>query len=78
MKEYGIDKKLEINYSFIGLGSNIKSRKENLTNACSYIKKHVGNIINFSKIYETEPWGCLLYTSPSPRDGLLYRMPSSA
>ena len=27
-----------------------------------------------------EPWGknCLLYTSPSPRDGLLSRMPSSA
>src|SRR5665647_150563 len=24
------------------------------------------------------PWGCLLYTSPSPRDGLLARMPSSA
>ena len=24
------------------------------------------------------PWGCLLYTSPSPRDGLLSRMPSSA
>ena len=23
-------------------------------------------------------WSCLLYTSPSPRDGLLYRMPSSA
>ena len=23
-------------------------------------------------------WDCLLYTSPSPRDGLLYRMPSSA
>ena len=30
---------------------------------------------------EPEPdqkWGCLLYTSPSPRDGLLSRMPSSA
>ena len=30
----------------------------------------------------TDPWaslrGCLLYTSPSPRDGLLSRMPSSA
>ena len=26
---------------------------------------------------EVEP-GCLLYTSPSPRDGLLSRMPSSA
>src|SRR5665647_3614533 len=24
------------------------------------------------------PKGCLLYTSPSPRDGLLARMPSSA
>ena len=23
-------------------------------------------------------WFCLLYTSPSPRDGLLSRMPSSA
>src|SRR5665647_1642291 len=26
----------------------------------------------------TFPWVCLLYTSPSPRDGLLSRMPSSA
>ena len=25
-----------------------------------------------------EPMDCLLYTSPSPRDGLLSRMPSSA
>ena len=27
---------------------------------------------------EALPFGCLLYTSPSPRDGLLSRMPSSA
>ena len=26
----------------------------------------------------TEFYACLLYTSPSPRDGLLSRMPSSA
>ena len=26
----------------------------------------------------TDATGCLLYTSPSPRDGLLSRMPSSA
>ena len=26
----------------------------------------------------TDPSSCLLYTSPSPRDGLLSRMPSSA
>ena len=37
------------------------------------------------KVYLTNPMGigehpdiCLLYTSPSPRDGLLSRMPSSA
>ena len=28
--------------------------------------------------YETGSKTCLLYTSPSPRDGLLSRMPSSA
>ena len=29
-------------------------------------------------ILEVQPHICLLYTSPSPRDGLLSRMPSSA
>ena len=29
-------------------------------------------------VYVTESMVCLLYTSPSPRDGLLSRMPSSA
>ena len=29
-------------------------------------------------VAEPEPEPCLLYTSPSPRDGLLSRMPSSA
>ena len=28
--------------------------------------------------YKTRDKSCLLYTSPSPRDGLLSRMPSSA
>ena len=28
--------------------------------------------------FAANPGGCLLYTSPSPRDGLLSRMPSSA
>ena len=30
------------------------------------------------KASRDESYGCLLYTSPSPRDGLLSRMPSSA
>ena len=29
-------------------------------------------------LYEVDRNPCLLYTSPSPRDGLLSRMPSSA
>ena len=37
-------------------------------------KMHEYDLFNWG--YRTEP--CLLYTSPSPRDGLLSRMPSSA
>ena len=33
---------------------------------------------NLRVIDVAEYMGCLLYTSPSPRDGLLSRMPSSA
>ena len=38
--------------------------------------KTVKDTINAIKSMEVR--GCLLYTSPSPRDGLLSRMPSSA
>ena len=45
-----------------------------------YSKNEVINKINF-KLKQNE-WigiiGCLLYTSPSPRDATLSRMPSSA
>ena len=39
----------------------------------------VENYPGYSKVIQG-PWlmNCLLYTSPSPRDGLLSRMPSSA
>ena len=36
------------------------------------------NGLNGKHFYVAVPRGCLLYTSPSPRDGLLSRMPSSA
>ena len=48
--------------------------------------EHLGKVL-VRKGYLTEDlllnalaaqYGCLLYTSPSPRDGLLSRMPSSA
>ena len=37
-----------------------------------------GDFIEVSDSDITGKWACLLYTSPSPRDGLLSRMPSSA
>ena len=36
------------------------------------------SILQNKSILFGDDWGCLLYTSPSPRDGLLSRMPSSA
>ena len=37
-----------------------------------------GRGYNIESLNVTEIDNCLLYTSPSPRDGLLSRMPSSA
>ena len=36
------------------------------------------NLTSFAMTGTKLPYLCLLYTSPSPRDGLLSRMPSSA
>ena len=46
------------------------------------LAQNAGIVFSKEQIYDRvwkEPYyGCLLYTSPSPRDGLLSRMPSSA
>ena len=39
---------------------------------------HIGSTWRFKAITTLQDKPCLLYTSPSPRDGLLSRMPSSA
>ena len=61
--------------------------KANLALMC---KSHNYKLDPYSNEYRVGNWvisqtrreeligGCLLYTSPSPRDGLLSRMPSSA
>ena len=41
-----------------------------------WMKLDIGRLINSE--FNTLTCDCLLYTSPSPRDGLLSRMPSSA
>ena len=43
--------------------------------AIPVLKDTQGVIVNNASVLG---WSCLLYTSPSPRDGLLSRMPSSA
>ena len=48
-------------------------------NAISFMKFQEEAITYADKLYsEMQILACLLYTSPSPRDGLLSRMPSSA
>ena len=37
-----------------------------------------GSRVRFAEVHDDNYYTCLLYTSPSPRDGLLSRMPSSA
>lgn len=41
----------------LGLGSNIGDRRKNLKTAIGEIGNKIGNVVLFSSIYETEPWG---------------------
>ena len=92
-KDLNILKKLKVNYVYIPNKKDVYSfkrkksidlKKENRVLCAKFRKGHfegvidvmdrLTNIIKPNKIF----MGCLLYTSPSPRDGLLYRMQSSA
>ena len=55
------------------IGEKVKVRK-----FVDIITEHKINRIDLIKINTVSEKSCLLYTSPSPRDGLLSRMPSSA
>ena len=58
-----------------GEGVNIASRLESISPAGGIcVSKNVFDELENKNQFN----GCLLYTSPSPRDGLLSRMPSSA
>ena len=54
-----------------------KMLKERLK-ATQSVKKKLWNLGGLIDDLEQSHYPCLLYTSPSPRDGLLSRMPSSA
>ena len=48
---------------FLGLGSNLGNRNEQLLAAINLLSEKAGNNPVFSDFYETEPWG---YSSPNP------------
>ena len=56
-KEFGTDKKLEIENIFLGLGSNQGDRELNLKNSIKLLNSKAGKVLNISRIYESEPWG---------------------
>ena len=61
-------------YSTQGLAGFVKNPSDNRQEAAKKITEAAGGkLIDMMTLR-----GCLLYTSPSPRDGLLSRMPSSA
>jgi 2-amino-4-hydroxy-6-hydroxymethyldihydropteridine diphosphokinase len=43
--------------AFLGLGTNLGDREENLKKAIENISAFAGEVISCSQIYETEPWG---------------------
>ena len=67
----------ELGHSFAGLADEYV---DNDIPALVSSEYREGLFANITQIQNPEvvPWSCLLYTSPSPRDGLLSRMPSSA
>ena len=56
------------------IAKELEQNKLNYTIRIVFIPETIGSIAYLFDHYQT----CLLYTSPSPRDGLLSRMPSSA
>lgn len=48
---------MNINRVYLGLGSNLGERQENLALACTRISEMIGAIVAQSSIYETAAWG---------------------
>ncbi len=44
---------------FLGLGTNLGDRENNLLMAVKMIREEIGSQIDCSSVYETEPWGFL-------------------
>jgi 2-amino-4-hydroxy-6-hydroxymethyldihydropteridine diphosphokinase len=42
---------------FLGIGTNLGDRENNLKEAVARIEEHIGRVLKCSSLYETEPWG---------------------
>ena len=62
-------------YAVIETGGKQHKVEKGMILSVDLLKDDVGKKITFDNVLL---YVCLLYTSPSPRDGLLSRMPSSA
>jgi len=46
-----------MNIVFLGIGTNLGNRRNNLKEAVARIKELIGPVLKSSSVYETEPWG---------------------
>jgi len=44
-------------YAFLGLGTNLGDREENLRKTIDMIVESIGEVVLCSSVYQTEPWG---------------------
>ena len=64
-------------FQSIGLADAIND-KVRVNVGMHFVDKDQNMLVDWSRPQSVGPYGCLLYTSPSPRDATLSRMPSSA
>lgn len=43
--------------AYLGLGTNLGNREENIGETLRLIREHIGQVKRSSALYETEPWG---------------------
>ncbi|NDV45579.1 2-amino-4-hydroxy-6-hydroxymethyldihydropteridine diphosphokinase [Paludibacter sp. 221] len=42
---------------YLGLGTNLGNKRENIENAIYYISQQIGEVISISSFFESKPWG---------------------
>jgi dihydroneopterin aldolase/2-amino-4-hydroxy-6-hydroxymethyldihydropteridine diphosphokinase len=46
-----------MNIVFLGIGTNLGNRADNLSESIDMIGEYIGQVVDSSSVYETEPWG---------------------